>query len=334
MRRILFIILATLFMLTGCKKNMKPTTKIDFVLDTVSSISIYDMPEKKAVDIIDGAFELCREYERIFSKTISNSEIHRINNSAGEWTEVSNETIELIDIALKYSEISEGKFDITIAPVEELWNFTGENNFVPEKSKIEEAVKHVDYRTIEIEGKKIRILDSEAAIDLGGIAKGYIADILKEFLIENGVEKAIISLGGNVLTVGPNDGTEFSVGIQKPFGQSGVSIAKVDVKDMSVVTSGTYQRYFEEDGKIYHHILDSKTGYPIDTGILSVTVISPSSVTADVLSTTCFVLGKDEGMDIIENTQNTEAIFILNDYSIVCSSGINDTTSFEMLNLN
>lgn len=335
MKRIIALILM-LTCLTGCtsqsifSNKAKETTQTEFFLNTVSYITIYNMDEKSATEIINDCFTYCRKYEQMLSKTIESSEISAINNAKGNWVTVSQDTINLISLANKYSALSGGKFDCTVAPATALWDFNSEEHIVPNPSDIAEAVTHVNYNAIEIDGNKIRLTDENAAIDLGGIAKGYIGDKAKEYLLEKGAEKAIISLGGNILTISPDDDTPFRIGVQRPFDEQGTSYGILEVKNMSVVTSGTYERSFEKDGILYHHILDTKTGMPVDNELYSVTIISKESAVADALSTTCFVLGVDEGMKLIEETPDTEAIFITTDYEAHCSSGIYKNISFEI----
>ena len=163
----------------------------------------------------------------------------------------------------------------------------------------------------------VTLTDPAAAIDLGALAKGYVADRIRDYLEKQGVKRAFINLGGNILAMGTKpDGSDYNVGIQAPFKDTGEPITSVKVADKSVVTSGTYQRYFEADGKLYHHILDPRTGYPCENTLTSVTIITNSSLTADAFSTTCFLLGYDESMKMISQMENVDAIFITNDNKI------------------
>ena len=161
------------------------------------------------------------------------------------------------------------------------------------------------------------LLDEYAALDVGFIAKGYIADRLKEYLTAQGVTSGIINLGGNVLTIGNKDGEAFRVGIQKPFERTGTALMCVESNDSSVVTSGVYERYFSMDKKIYHHILGPSTGYPIDNELLSVTILSKDSTTGDALSTSCLLFGLEKGRELIESMDGVEAIFVTKDYEII-----------------
>lgn len=175
----------------------------------------------------------------------------------------------------------------------------------------------MDYKNILIKDNTIQLLDPYASIDVGAIAKGYIADKLKDYLKDHGIRHALINLGGNVLAMGKKlDGSEYNIGIQKPFDQTGEPITSIRLSDKSVVTSGTYQRYFESEGKMYHHILDPHTGYPCENNLHSVTIITNSSLTADALSTTCFLLGYDKGLRLINQLDNVDAVFITKDNEI------------------
>lgn len=309
--------------LTGCKEKITPISKTDFYFDTVITITLYGAEEK----YIDECFKLCDRYEKMFSRTIADSEISLINTNSknGNYTKVSDDTLELINYALKYSELSNGQFDITIGALTGLWDFSEDtdNHSVPTEENIENAVKNIGYAQVDIKGNDILLTNPNASIDIGGIAKGYIADKLKEYLLTNGIEKGIINLGGNILLLGTKtDGSNYNIGIQRPFDSEGKTIAIVNTKDKSIVTSGVYERYFYKDDVLYHHILNTKTGYPIENNVLSVTVISDKSVDGDGLSTSLFALGIDEGLKMVENIADTEAIFIDSDYKIHLSSGL------------
>lgn len=162
-------------------------------------------------------------------------------------------------------------------------------------------------------------------LDLGAIAKGYIADKIKEFLMEKGVKSAIINLGGNVLCIGGKpDKAPFNIGIQKPFADRKETIAVMELSDKSIVSSGIYERFFERDGNFYHHILNPKTGYPYDNSLVAVTIISDKSVDGDGLSTSCFALGLEEGMKLINSIENVHAVFITDDYKPHFSDGFEE----------
>lgn len=313
-RYILLCIITLL--LCGCSMTTKePLSKTRFHFDTVITITLYDSIDE---EILNTCFEYCKEFENLVSRTIPTSDISRINAAAGSSVEVSDTTINLLKKGFEFGELSNGVFDITIAPLMELWDIKNNPGNVPSESDITEALSHVDYKNIVIDGNTVTLTDPDAAIDLGGIAKGYMADQLKEYLLSEGVTSAIINLGGNVLTVGEKpDGTSFNIGIQKPFEKQNTTITSVQVKDSSVVTSGSYERYFKVDDTIYHHILNTETGYPCDNGLLSVTILSEKSIDGDALSTACFALGLEEGQKLIESLENIDAIFVTKDYEII-----------------
>ncbi|MGF0034204.1 FAD:protein FMN transferase [Bariatricus sp. SGI.154] len=313
LKRITALLTSAVLLLSGCSGLPKERnqTYTDTLFDTVIKIDIYDAIDD---DVLKGCEKLCKKYDAMFSNKVEDSEISQINHAGGNPVEVSKETITLIKKGIYYSELSKGVFDITIAPVSDLWDFKSEEAAVPAPDAVTSAVSHVNYNNIIIKDNTVRLTDPNAGIDVGAIAKGYIADRLKDYLESQGVEHAMINLGGNVLAMGNKlDGSDYNIGIQKPFDETGSPITSVKISNKSVVTSGIYQRYFEADGKIYHHILNPNTGYPCENNLNSVTIITNSSLTADALSTTCFLLGYDEGMKLINQLDNVDAIFITND---------------------
>ena len=315
-KRLTALLSASILLLSGCSglPRERSQTYTDTLFDTVISVQIFDSVDE---DVLKGCEKLCKKYDSMFSNKIEDSEISRINSAGGNPVEVSKETIKLIKKGIYYSEMSDGVFDITIAPVSNLWDFKAETPLVPSPEAIAEAVSHVNYENIIIRDNTVKLTDPHAGIDLGAIAKGYIADRIKDYLEEEGVRHAMINLGGNVLAMGSKlDGSDYNIGIQKPFDETGEPITSVKISDKSVVTSGIYQRYFKADGKIYHHILDPNPGYPCENNLYSVTILTDSSLTADALSTTCFLLGYDRGMKLINQLDNVDAVFITNDNQI------------------
>lgn len=320
--QILILLMVSLLFssLTGCGKNQEPITKTGLYFNTVVTLTIYD---QKKSNVLDDCFALCNKYENMFSKTVSESDVYKINHSSGKPTEVSDETIYLLQTMSTYSELTNGMVDVTVAPLSNLWDFTGDDPSVPSDSEIKQLLPHINYKNIVISDNTVTLLDPEASIDLGCVAKGYIADQLKELLLSEHVDSALINLGGNILAVGNKpDGTPFRVGIQRPFSDRNDSITTLTVTDLSVVSSGVYERYFYENNICYHHLLDTKTGYPKETNLLGVTILSQSSTTGDALSTTCFLLGLEGGMELIEQLDDIEAIFITDDYQLHYSSGL------------
>ena len=301
----------SIFVLTGCEnKEEKYISSQNMFFDTVVSIKLFGTEDES---IIEGCDDMMESYEEMFSRTIETSDVSRINSSKGKPVEVSDETIYLIETAVKFSEMSEGVFDITTAPLSDLWNIKENPGVIPDEEEIKEALSHVGYENIVVEeGNIVYLTDPEASIDLGALAKGYAGDKLKEYIKSKGVESGIIDLGGNIVTIGSKlDGSKFNVGIQKPFDKRNEVISTVSINDKSVVSSGNYERYFEKDGKIYHHIFNPFTGYPVENDLTEVTIVSDSSLLGDCYSTTCFALGKDKGMKLIKDSSvNIEAYFI------------------------
>ncbi len=315
--------------LCGCASTSEPIQETGFYFDTVVSVTVYD---QKDVGVLEECMDLCARYEQFFSPTLEGSDVYRINHSGGKATEVSEETVTLLKEAISYAESTDGLVDPTIAPLTRLWNFSSSSltqedadaqNRVPEASDILDALSHIDYKMVQIDGNTVTLLDPQGQIDLGFIAKGYIADRLKELLLSRDVTSALINLGGNVLAVGARpDGTPFQIGLQEPFSEHGTSAAVLPVTDWSVVSSGIYERCFEQDGQLYHHLLDSKTGYPIHNGLASVTILSSSSTQADALSTICFCLGLEEGKQLAESLPEVEAVFLTQDGQLITTSGV------------
>ena len=243
---------------------------------------------------------------------------------------MDDDTIELLQKGIYYGDLSLGQFDITIGKLSSLWDFPNNSGTVPSESDIEATLSTIDYHAIVINGNEVSLSNPDAMIDLGGIAKGYIADKMKDYLNEKDITSGMINLGGNVLTLGDKpDGSNYNIGIQKPFSDDGTAIASVEVSDETVVSSGVYERYFYVGDNFYHHILNPKTGYPYDNNLLGVTIICPKSVDGDGLSTTCFALGLEDGMKLIESLDDTEAIFITDNYELHTTSGIGSNIPFH-----
>lgn len=317
-------------------------TKESFYFDTICDITLYGMAglsddyddEEFKNMIISKCFERCVDYENMLSKTKENSDVIKINNGGKSWTIVNEHTANLIEKALKYSELSNGIFDISIGKASKLWDFHGEESEgkLPDKEELEEAVSHIDYTKIvcDAPNHEVKLLDPEIEIDLGGIAKGYIADQISSLLRDLGVTSAIINFGGNIVAIGGKASSftadessydDFKIGVRNPLSESGELLGYMPGKNITMVTSGTYERYVEVDGVKYHHILDPKTGFPYETDLIQVSIIMDEgmSLDADAISTTCLALGKDEGMKYIEKLSkdmSIEAIFLDKDGNI------------------
>ena len=335
----LVLLLTLCLFMSSCKTAEKKVSKNGFYFDTIITITLYGTEDSS---YIDDCFQLADNYEHTFSNTIKDSDISKINAADGSFVTVSEETIALLQDAMEYCNISNGKFDVTIGELSDLWNFSeiaknlqsvdneADPSVLPDGKSIQEALSHVDYENIEIRDSRVRLKDPKAKLDVGGIAKGFIADKIKEYLNQQGITRGVISLGGNVLTLGQKKDGVYTIGIQKPFAETGTALAALSVKDASVVTSGIYERYYRINGKLYHHILDTATGYPVDNNLQQVTIISKSSMDGDALSTTCFALGLDKGMALIEHTNGVEAVFVTDDGKIHQSSGIGGDSGISL----
>lgn len=336
---LIWLVLSMTF--TGCSstakkenEDLKPTfiTKSAFLLNTEITINLYDKQEE---EILDECMKLIKDYERIYSRTDETSELYSLNNHTaphvGLTYQISDDLSDIVKYGLYYSKLSEGAFDITIAPITSLWNFTSSTPVVPTEEALQAALPLVDYKNINLLQNEITFAKDGVQIDLGAIAKGYIADKVKDYLLSRGVKSAMINLGGNVLCVGEKpDGTPFHVGIQKPYADRNETIAIMNIKDLSVVSSGIYERFFTLNGESYHHILNPETGYPYKNNLLSVTIISSKSTDGDGLSTTCFALGLDKGLELINILSDIHAIFITDDYQIHYSKGFEDAITLTL----
>lgn len=316
---------------TGCKRNAEPISRTGFYFDTVIQITLYDTEDTA---VLDGCFELAETYEQLFSATVEGSDVWNINHGGGEDVIVSAETVSILETAIEYAVMTDGALDPTIRPVSELWPFGSEDDpEVPSEADIKEALSHVSYQKIRLgradtkettqSGQStVSLGDTDAAIDLGAVAKGYIADQMKEYLLSQNVHSACISLGGNVLVIGEKpDHSPFRIGIQKPFAPEGTSLGTVEIRDTSMVTSGIYERCFYEGDVFYHHILDTATGYPVDNELAAVTILCPSSTRADILSTACMCLGLEKGRLFLEDFPDVEYMLITRDGAQYFSDG-------------
>ena len=354
--RFFYLILCTvlvcpMLLFTGCGNitdadtsttGNEPISISSIKLNTAVQITIYDSQDKA---LLDDCLALCDKYELVFSRTNEKSELYKLNHrkdisdkdtntdrqttpypvsgTADTW-HISEDLAALLSEGLDITRESDGAFDIAIAPLTSLWDFTAEDPKVPDDAAIQKARPLCSSDGVTIDGQDITLPSDDIQFDVGAIAKGYIADRLKDLLVKKGVKSAIINLGGNVLCIGSKpDGTPFKVGIQKPFADRNETEAVMDITGKSVVSSGIYERCFKQNGKLYHHILNPKTGYPYDNSLISVTIISDQSVDGDALSTTCFALGLEDGLKFAEK-KGVQAVFITEDYELHYTDGFQD----------
>ncbi len=305
----------------GCRRETLPAARDGFALDTAVSVTIYALSGSASpASVLDGCFEQLSRYEQLFSAELETSDIGRLNRAEGQPVVLSPQTAELLETGLEYGKRTDGALDITIRPVSRLWDFHGDPA-LPDPDALSAAAELVDYTRLVLENDTARLTDPDAAVDLGAIAKGYIADRLAAYLTENGVTSALIDLGGNIAAVGDKQGENWNIGIRDPKDASALA-AVIPVKNASVVTSGTYERGFTLDGVRYHHLLDPKTGWPAENGLSSVTIVSSRSVDGDALSTACFVLGEDKALSLIESLPGIEALFIRDTGELTATSGL------------
>ncbi len=319
-KRALTLVLAAAcaFLMAGCAgAEAKKQSVVGFYLDTVITLTAY----VEDAGLLQEALEECGRYEQMLSRTIEGSDVWRVNHAEGRPVEVSGETIEILETALRISELSGGAFDVSIAPVSTLWDFTSGTAVLPDAGMIADAAARVDYRQISIDGSRVTLPEG-MMIDLGGIAKGYIADAVKNWLADRGVAHAILSFGGNVVAIGLKpDGSPWKVGIQDIDKATGEYMLVAENRGGSTVTSGIYERGFELGGIRYHHILDTGTGWPVQNELASVTVFSESSMWGDALATAAFALGTEAGTALIDGLDGIEALFIARDRSVRYSAG-------------
>ena len=320
-------------MLSGCTRPRtdapaaKPVTGSTFAFDTYCTFGVYGDDTAPA-----RLSDACAHFDALFDLYDEKSDIARINAAAGEAVRVHADTVDLLLAAKTYCEQADGLFDVTIGAVSTLWDFT--EGVRPTPEAIADALPHVDWRCIEIDEETltVRLADPQAKLDLGGIAKGYVADRLCDLLRdETSATGAVLSLGGNIAFFGEKpDGGTWDAGIRDPNDPGGdTTVGTAHVAGGSLVTSGLYERTFELDGVTYWHILDPRTGMPVQTDVTSATVLSPSSTAADALSTTLFVAGSREGAAIADAHENTAAYFVLQSGATTESPCWQELSAFE-----
>ena len=319
------LILLVLIM-TACGTNVseeQSSKKTVIAMDTAITLTAYGKNLKNAV--ADAEKEIYR-LDAKMSRSNESGEIYplNINKSA----EVSDETAFVINTALDVGKTTNGAFDITIAPIMDLWGFFGHNYRVPNESEINERLTDVDYENIELKGNRVT-LKNNATLDLGGIAKGYASDRVKGIFENHNIKSGLISFGSAIQTIGTKpDGSKWRIGITDPQSKDN-HIARLEISDKCVATSGSYEQVFEENGQKYHHIIDPSTGYPSNSGLAAVSVISDNATTADALSTALFVMGLDKAVDYWKNRKDFDMILITDDNSVYITEPIEN--SVEML---
>lgn len=316
------------------KISKTPISRTETLLHTAVQIQIFH--EGEAIEAaMEEVYAYMAAMEVQFSTNLEGSDVYRINQAAGEEAVVvDKETFAVIKQALHIAEQSGGKFDVTIGAVTNLWQIGSDDARKPSDEEIKAALEVIDYRKITIneENLTVKLEDKGMVIELGGISKGYIGGRVKDILASYGVTTAIINLGGNVVVMGtsPSSDEGWNVGVQDPDESRGQVVGTQRVTDGAVVTSGIYERFLEVDGVKYHHILDPKTGYPLDNEVSGVTVFARTSFEGDSYSTALFLFGIEEGIEFVESIDGLEAVFVDKDHGVHLTSGLKD--SFKLTN--
>lgn len=300
------------------------STQEIFAMDTYMSLTAYGSNSEEAVN---KAVQEINRLDAMFSVGNADSDVTKINeNGSGE---VSEETAFIMNRAMQVSEKTNGAFDITVYPLMELWGFTTKNYRVPESSEIAEALKGVSYTNVSVNWQQVA-LTGGSSIDLGGIAKGYTSSRVIQIMKDCGIEHAIVNLGGNVQVLGTKtDGSDWRVAIQNPASENSY-LGILSTADKAVITSGGYERYFEQDGQVYHHIIDTQTGYPSDSGLTSVTIVHSDGTTADALSTALFAMGLNGAKELYRSGDIDFDMILFDGSTVYVSEGIASGFSTDM----
>lgn len=326
MRRIrLFgLLFALLFLCSGCTQS-KPAQRQVFAMDTVMFFSAYG---KGAESTLTQAQEYVLQLEQALSVTRQESDIARINQNSGDWVNVGEETFALLQTARQLCQTTGGVLDITAYPAVKAWGFTTGMYRVPDSAELAQLAAKIDYSCLELDKAACAVrLPQGMELDLGAVAKGWAGEQLAAELKAQGIQSATLSLGGNVQTVGSKpDGSPWRVGIQDPHSEQGAYLASVAVEDMAVVTSGGYERYFEQDGVHYCHIIHPETAIPAQSGLDSVTIVGSSGTLCDAYSTALFLMGPEEAARFWKEHQTEfDYILVLEDGSIHITQGLSHT---------
>ena len=318
-----------IFLFSGCLNKTPETVTTDFIMDTFIEYKLYGEKSDEAVKEMSRRL---REFEDMYSAHKDGSYVSLINKNAGKTeVELPRDVYSFIKKATIYSQSTKGNFDLTIAPLTFLWNVTGENPKVPSKQDIDKAKALVNYDDVILNDSKntVMLKNEGQEIDLGGIAKGESANIIFDVAKEYKIEKGYVSVGGNLVVLGTDpNGKDYIFGIRDPLGNENEFIGTVNLTGKTMSTSGGYERFFEQDGKVYTHIFDRNTGYPVDSNFLSVTVISKNGGLADTLSTAIYVGGYDM-LDKQITRSDIEVIVVDKNKKIHITKNIEDNFSIN-----
>ncbi|MDR1148495.1 MAG: FAD:protein FMN transferase [Spirochaetaceae bacterium] len=338
--RLTAAVLLIVFVFAACEKQA-PQEQTEFIFGTLCRLRI----PKGGNKVYQKVFARLHEIDAVFSANMAGTDIDRVNNKAGiEPVQVSGELIYVLNRALLFAELSGGRFDPTIGPLVKLWGIGTEEPRVPRQDEIEQALSLINWRDVLVddERKTVFLKQKGMMLDLGAIAKGHAADEAVSIIRDAGVKSALIDFGGNIVAYGKKPpASPFSkpelwrIGVQFPDMERGEYIGAVAVQDSTLVTSGGYERFFEADGRRYHHILSTETGYPVENDILSVTIVlslrqegqdeyNDASMDADAFSTTLFAMGYEDGSAFISRFPDIEAVFVLKNGEIHATGALRD----------
>lgn len=318
MRKWTILFLGLCLVLCGCSAPAEEKTRTIFAMDTVMELTVYTDNE----ELLSEAVNRIQELESKLSVTMGGSEIHTVN-AAGTGP-LSGDTTDLLTRALALCDSTGGALDISVYPVISAWGFTSGKYRIPEKAELETLLENVDYSAIVLEEGSVSVPEG-MQIDLGSVAKGYTGDIISTFLKENGVTSALLNLGGNVQAVGNRpDGTPWRVAVQHPTEDGYLGV--LSISDEAAITSGGYERYFiGDDGQTYWHIIDPATGAPVDSGLISVTIVGESGLVCDGLSTALFVMGLEKAAQYWRSAaEEFEAILVTDDGKLYITEGLQE----------
>ena len=330
---VIFISLILMIFIVGCstKDVDNPISRTEIIMGTTVGVTLY---ENGSEEVLDKVFKRVQEIENLVSINKEETEIDKLNENAGiSPVKLSDSSFEIIEKALYYSKLSSGGYDLTVGPLVKLWSIGLPEAKVPTQEEIDEVIKNIDYTKVVLnkDTKEVFLSQKGMLLDLGSIAKGYAADEIVKILKEENINSAIIDLGGNIYALGFKEGNKnWKIGIQNPFDNRGKIVGSLEVSNKTVVTSGVYERYIEQDGQTYHHILNPETGYPYETDIAGVSIIADKSIDGDALSTLVFTKGLEKGLELVENIDGVDAIFITNNKEVYVTKDLKD--NFKITN--
>ncbi len=305
------LVLALALFISDRSKRFEMTEKSIIAMDTVVTEKIY--AKKDSATYIKSVSDIITGLEDKISRFDSNSAVYALNS---EGTAEDNSVSTVVTMLSEISEATDGAFDITVGALSDLWGIGSEEERIPSEDEINKVLKDIGYDALKVDGTTVT-LESDAKVDLGAVGKGFACDLIKTYLSSTQAEGAIVSVGGSILAYGDYNkkGDKWSIAVRHPRNESEF-LGVISLDEGFVSTSGDYERYFEEDGKRYHHIFDARVGYPASSGLISVTVVSDSGILSDALSTACFILGKEKGAELLEK-YNSSAIFVEEDMNVI-----------------